>query len=301
MLLRNKISRWLCSLGALLVGAPLASAEPAMWVIKDDDSTIYLFGTMHVLRREMEWKTPKITEAVEESTQLWLEIADMQQQNMLQLALKHGYTSDGKLSQRLKPAQKQRLARALERYAFPMNLLEGMKPWYAAMTILQLPVFKAGYNPNYGVEPLLTMQARIERDSVIGLESAQEQLEMLDKLPASDQMALLDEAIRHAEEGSEQLDAMAKAWSEGNLAPIEADLVEMKQKAPALYRRLMVERNERWSQKIADLLDDAGVQMIAVGAAHFAGPDSVQAQLAKRGIKVERVSTSPAEQPPADP
>lgn len=259
-----------------------------MWVVKDEDSTIYLFGTMHVLRPETEWKTPKIMGALEESTQLWLELADLQPANMLQLALKHGYASKGRLSQRLKPAQKQRLERALAPYKFPMNLLEGMKPWYAAMTILQLPVFKAGYNPNYGVEPLLTVQARMERDSVIGLETAQEQLEMLDGLSAADQMALLDEAIRHAEEGTDQLDAMAKAWSEGNLALIEADLAEMKEKAPDLYRRLMMARNERWTQKIADLLDDTGVMMVAVGAAHFVGPDSVQAYLLKRGIKAER-------------
>jgi uncharacterized protein len=288
--MRTRSKRVLVStiVGGLLSVASLAQAEPAMWVIKDDDSTLYLLGTMHALRPGIEWKTPKITQALEESTQLWLEIADVQQQGMLQLTLKYGYTSERKLSQRLKKAQKERLARALEPYAFPMNLLEGMKPWYAAMTILQLPVFKAGYNPNHGVEPALTMQARIERDGVIGFETAQEQLEMLDKLPLADQMTLLDEAIRHAEEGTEQLERMAKAWSDGDLGPIEADLEEMKEKAPALYRRLMIERNVRWSGKIAELLDDAGVQMIAVGAAHFAGPDSVHAHLLKKGIKAER-------------
>ena len=259
-----------------------------MWVIKDDDSTLYLFGTMHILRPGIEWKTPKVTQALNESTQLWLEIADLQQQNMLQLLLEHGYDSERRLSRRLKPAQKERLGRALERYAFPMNLLERMKPWYAAMTVLQLPVYKAGYNPNYGVEPLLTVQARLEGDGVIGFETAREQLEMFDKLSAADQMSLLDEAIRHAEEGTEKLDRMAIAWSEGDLAPLETDLLEMKLKAPAAYRRLMSDRNLRWSQKIADLLDDSGVQMIAVGAAHLLGADGVQAQLMKKGIKAER-------------
>lgn len=263
-----------------------------MWVIKDDDSTIYLFGTFHILRPETQWKVEKITKAVADSTELWLEIADIDSSDptgTIELLSKYGSSPDKPLSTRLTPAQKERLSSAAALYTFPTELLEKMKPWSAAVTLIQLPIFKAGYNPNYGVEPILTVQARLEGDKVLGLETTEEQLQLLDSLSEADQLAFLDEAISEAEEGVERLDQLIKAWNDGDLAALEKDVVdEMKNEAPSVYRRLIVDRNVRWSEEIREMLEGAGVQVIAVGAGHLIGPDSVQAQLLKSGIKAER-------------
>jgi uncharacterized protein YbaP (TraB family) len=85
------------------------------------------------------------------------------------------------------------------------------------------------------------------------------------------------------------LDKLAKAWIDGDTDTItRLSVDEIKQEAPTVYQKLIVQRNIAWSEKIAVILKGSGVQQIAVGAAHLVGPDSVQAQLAKRGIKVER-------------
>jgi hypothetical protein len=98
-------------------------------------------------------------------------------------------------------------------------------------------------------------------------------------------MAVLDDL----EKGLDLLDELAKAWIGGDIATIERlGVDEMKKEAPAVYEKLIVQRNIAWSEKIAEMLKGSGVQQIAVGAAHLVGPESVQAQLAKRGIKVER-------------
>ena len=103
-----------------------------------------------------------------------------------------------------------------------------------------------------------------------------------------DQAAFLDQTLEDAAEGVALLDKMAKAWSEGDNEALEALFAdEMKKEAPDLYKKLIVDRNVRWSEQVEKILRGSGVHQIAVGAGHLVGPDSVQVQLAKRGIKAE--------------
>jgi uncharacterized protein YbaP (TraB family) len=62
---------------------------------------------------------------------------------------------------------------------------------------------------------------------------------------------------------------------------------EMKGASQAFYDALLTRRNAAWAEEIDDLLDGSGVAFIAVGSGHLVGPDSVQAQLAARGIRAE--------------
>jgi hypothetical protein len=276
------------ALFAILVFALPARGEPAMWIIKDKDSTIYLLGTIHILRPDTLWNVPKIKQALGESTELWMEIADLEGDTISLLA-KYGVDPKKQLSTRLKPEQMERLRQAAEQYTFPLELLEPMKPWYAALTFAMLPLAKAGYSVNAGVEMSLRLQARLEGDKIVGLETMEQQLQMMDGTPEKDQIAYLMETLEDVEEGLALLERLTKAWSEGHVDAVMEELTaEMKREAPALYRRMFTERNLRWSRQIAALLKRSGVQFIAVGAGHLGGPDSVQAQLAKRGIKAER-------------
>ena len=108
-------------------------------------------------------------------------------------------------------------------------------------------------------------------------------------MPEPEQITFLEETLDDAKKGIAQLDALARAWINGDNETIGQVLVnEFKKEAPAVYEKLLVQRNIAWSEKIAQILKGSGVQQIAVGAAHLAGPDSLQVQLAKRGIKAER-------------
>jgi len=280
---------WVCSLGALLIAAPLASAEPAMWVIRDHDSTVYLVGTVHALRPEMLWSSKKITQAVGESTELWLELADPDNAAAAApLMQKYGIDAGKPLSKKLNFDQKVKLAQVAEQYGLPIATLEPLKPWVVAVMLTVLQVQKAGYDPKAGVDHLLKAQAEKEGDKVQGLETMEEQLSFFADISDRDQVAFLDQALEDAEEGVALLDRMAKAWSEGDndtLAEIFA--AEMQKEAPELYKKLIVERNVRWSEQVEKILSGSGVHQVAVGAGHLVGPDRLQVQLAKRGIKAE--------------
>ena len=273
----------------LLCFVAVAKAEPSIWVVRDADSTIYLIGTIHILQPEMVWQARRITDAVKESTELWLEMAENDQAAAMALAPKYGFNSEGSLTQRLKPKLRTRLKKLAEGYGFPLAALDKMKPWMAAVTLTVLPLQKAGYNSDAGVETILRKQAESEGDQIAGFESMEEQFNLLDSIPEREQMALLEETIDDVEEGLALLEKMTKAWSDGDIKTLGALFIdEMKRDAPNLYEELIVKRNVRWSEKIAELAGRSGVQVVAVGAAHLLGPDSLQAQLARRGIKVER-------------
>ncbi|MEY2488486.1 MAG: uncharacterized protein QOC70_428 [Verrucomicrobiota bacterium] len=290
-------SRWQCARIWLLsaVAAPLllavpARAEPAMWVIRDKDSTIYLIGTVHLLRHETEWNAAKVKKAVTESSELWLEVANIDDQaSALPLITQYGMDPEKTLSSKLNSVQREKLAKVAATYGVPPESFEPMRPWMAALTFSILPFLKAGYDPNAGVDHLLKAQAEKEGDKIHGFETAEEQVRFLADLPESDQIAFLEQTIDDVEKGIAQLEKLAKAWMDGDNETIGKMLVnEFKKEAPALYQKLLVQRNIAWSEKIAEILKGSGVHQIAVGAAHLAGPDSLQVQLAKRGIKAER-------------
>ena len=292
-LLRQSIARVsLCcsALCAAVLVSGSAKAEPAMWVIRDADSTIYLIGTVHVLRPEMVWNAEKVTKAVGESTELWLELVDADDQAAaMALMQKYGFDAKKPLSKKLSPKQHAKLVEVAKQYGLPPASLEPMKPWVAAVMLTVLQVQKAGYDPKSGVEQILKAQAQKEGDKIRGLETLEQQMKFFADLPEPEQVAFLEQTLEYAAEGVEILDRLANAWSEGDVDAIgDVFIDEMKAEAPQLYEKLLVQRNIRWAEQVEEMLSGSGVQQIAVGAGHLAGPDSLQVQLEKRGIKVER-------------
>ena len=273
-----------------LAVAASAKAEPPMWVIRDKDSTIYLIGTVHLLRHETEWNAAKVTKAVAESSELWLEVANIDDQAAaLPLITQYGMDPERTLSSKLNAAQKAKLAKVATTYGIPAESLEQMRPWMVGLTFSVLPLMQAGFDPNAGVDHVLRAQAVKEGDKIYGFETAEQQIRFLADLPEAEQIAFLEETLTDAEKGVGQLEKLAKAWMDGDNETIGTVLVnEFKKASPGVYQKLVVQRNIAWCEKIAEILKGSGVQQVAVGAAHLAGPDSLQVQLAKRGIKAER-------------
>jgi uncharacterized protein YbaP (TraB family) len=278
---------FLSAIFAFIITAASAKAEPSMWVIRDKDSTIYLIGTMHALRHGSEWSSAKIKKAAAESTELWLEVADVDDGEMF--ALQYGMDLEKSLSTKLNQKQEERLGQVAATYGIPRGTLDPMKPWMVAMLITVVRLQKAGYDGNVGVDQILKAQAERQGEKIFGFETAEAQVRFFADLPEPEQIAFLEQTLDEAENGLTELEMLAKAWMDGDDNTITDILVnDFRKQYPALYTKLIVQRNIAWSEKIVEILRRSGVQEVAVGAAHLVGPDSVQAQLAKRGIRVER-------------
>jgi uncharacterized protein YbaP (TraB family) len=290
----NRNARRLCtgliSAMALAVAGP-ALAEPALWAIKDKDSTIYLFGTIHVLKPDTQWRSAKIDQALKNSADLTLEIVGADDPAVMQpLILKYGLDPAKPLSSKIGPEAFKHAAELAQGGGVPPQALEAMRPWLAAISLSMAPVIKAGYDPRSGVEQVLVKTAAESGKAKNALETPEQQIRFFADLPAKTEADFLRATLEDADEGVRKIDKMVAAWAAGDVAELEKEFVtEMKGDYPELYELLLVKRNQDWANQLKTKLAGSGVSFVAVGSGHLVGPESVQAQLAKLGIKAERV------------
>lgn len=264
---------------------------PALWVVKDADSTLYLFGSIHVLRPTTGWASPRVNAAFDSASDIWFEISNPDDQAaIIPLIQQHGLSPQTPLSSRLTPEEVAELDEAAKAIGASAAQMDIMKPWLAALSLSVAPLVKAGYDPKSGVEMALKARAEAAGKPIHGFETLDKQIGMLANLPDDTQLAFLRETLKNYDEATTMLDTMVSAWAQGDVATLDRVAVqEMKSDSPELYKVLLVERNTDWANQIQTMLQGSGTSFIAVGAAHLAGEDSVQAILKSRGVTVEAV------------
>lgn len=265
-------------------------ATPALWKVADEDTTIYLFGTVHALPDGIEWYHGPIADALGTSDILVTEIemtpesmAATQNLVMTKGVLPEGETLRGMLSDEQRAAYEAALARV----ELPPAAFDRFEPWYGAMMLTMLPLLKQGYTTDAGVEAVLETKAskELERGA---LETVEEQLSIFDNLPPETQIAFLMETVDAVDEIKAMLDAMVAEWAEGDADEL-ARLMNEGMTDPVLAERLLYARNANWAKWIDERLDAPGTVFVAVGAGHLAGEQSVQDKLAELGIETARV------------
>lgn len=264
---------------------------PALWVIKDADSTLYLFGSVHVLRPTTGWASPRVNAAFDSASDIWFEITNPEDQAaMMPLIQQYGLSPQTPLSSRLTPEEVAQLDVAAKTIGASAAQLDSLKPWLAALSLSVAPLVKAGYDPQSGVELALKARAQAAGKRLHGFETLEKQVGMLATLPDDVQLEFLRETLKDFDEAVEMLDSMVEAWAKGDVQALDRIVVEeMKTDAPELYKVLLVDRNTDWANQIQTLLQGSGTAFIAVGAAHLTGDDSVQSILQSRGVAVETV------------
>jgi uncharacterized protein YbaP (TraB family) len=284
---------------ALLLGAcaaapaPVTVAEPpapgpALWKVADDDTTIYLFGTIHVLPKDLDWYQPHIAQALESSDELVTEIAsgDAGAMNDL-LAAKAMLPSGEKLRDLMDEKQRMAFEEAMVSLGLPIESMDGYKPWYAGVVLSLTPLYLAGYNSEHGVEE--NLQERVSPDATRRtLETVEYQFELFDSIPRDVQLAYLSEIVAAVPSINDEIDKIITTWLAGD-APALAGLMNAEETDPMLYKRFITDRNANWAVWIDRRLEQPGTVFIAVGAGHLAGQGSVQDKLKALGISSARV------------
>lgn len=286
------LQRFCLALAFALIASTPVLADPALWVAKSPTATVYLFGTVHVLPKDAKWHYPALDEALAASGKLYVEEDDDSPLTMQMLVLEYGMDLQHPLSDKLDPGDQSRLAAAAEAagVAGGAATLNAMRPWLAALTIAVAPIVKAGYDPKSGADKQLERAFTAAGKPVGAFETAEQQIRFLANLSPSLQLDLLHNALDDFAKGPAEIDALIRDWQAGDVAAI-AEVVNggMREHYSELYDVLLVNRNRDWAKQVAALLEQHGTVFVAVGTGHLAGPDSVQAQLAKLGIEAERV------------
>ena len=275
---------------AAMAAEPAAARGPALWVVKDADSTIYLFGTVHVLRPSTQWESSQVTAAFNSASDIWFEISNPDDvAAIVPLIQQYGVSPATPLSSQLTPEEFQQLDAAAKVLGVTGAQMDIFRPWYVGLTLSLAPLKKAGYDPASGVELTLKTRAEAAGKPIHGFETIEKQVLILANLPQDIQLEFLRSTLKDYDEATTELDAMVDAWSSGDVARLDrVTNRDMKAEAPDIYKALLTDRNAGFADQIQTLLAGSGTAFVAVGAAHLAGDDSVQAMLEARGIAVER-------------
>ena len=269
---------------------PATGDGPALWSISDADSTIYLFGTVHVLRPSTPWGSAKVDAAFDASDNVIFEISNPDDQAAIApLIQRHGISPDRPLSSLLTPEELADLDTAARSIGATAAQMDPMRPWLVALSLSVAPLVKAGYDPRSGVELILKHRAEDAGKPVTGLETIDRQVEILAGLSEETQLAFLRSTLHDFDDATTELDALVAAWAAGDVDAINRiGVVQMKAESGEVYDALLTRRNLEWADQIQALLAGSGTTFIAVGSAHLAGDDSVQSILDARGVTVIR-------------
>ncbi|WP_336297152.1 TraB/GumN family protein [Sphingomonas sp. 7/4-4] len=266
-------------------------ADPALWVVKDADTTIYLFGTVHVLKPGLSWFDEAVKAAFDKSDELVLEMLEPDTATMQGLIMKTALNPAGPtLTEKLPADKREAYAKAMTDVGVPAAALDRFDPWFAAVTLSLAGLPKLGYDPESGAERTLTTAAKAANKRIVGLETAEQQLGYFDNLPEPLQVKFLVSTVDDYPKMAAELDKMIASWSAGDPETLGKTMNEELADTPELAKVLLADRNARWADWIEARLQKPGTVFVAVGAGHLAGAESVQVQLAKHKLTATRVA-----------
>jgi uncharacterized protein len=270
------------------VPAPML-AKPALWKIADSDTTIYLFGTIHLLPAGIEWYDGPVATAFEQSKELVTEIPATSEGQTMNLTLKYGMLPAGQtLREQMTADERTKYEGAMTGLGLPPAAFDRFKPWFAALALAILPLQKAGYSMENGIENQLDKRNKALGRPRTGLETLEFQLGIFDGFSPGVQKTYLFSVIDAIPTITTDIDKMVQSWAKGDVEGLAA-LMNDSTEDPALYEALLSKRNKNWVVWLDKRMDQPGMVFVAVGAGHLGGKDSVQDLLAQEGIKVTRV------------
>lgn len=263
--------------------------HPALWKVADGDTTIYLFGTIHLLPQGLDWFKGPLADAFAAADELVTEIPEIDEATSQAVLMKHAILPNGQ-SLRAGMSAKERASfeRTLAEFGLPADAFDRFRPWYAAVVLTTLPLQRKGYSLASGVEADLTRRAKDLGRPRTGLETLDYQLGLFAAFPPKVQRKYLFDVIGALPDLEKDVALLVEAWRIGNAARL-AELMNAEQDDPVMVLALLTNRNKAWARWIEARLTRPGTVFMAVGAGHLGGKGSVQDQLLRLGIRVERV------------
>ncbi|MPT48414.1 MAG: TraB/GumN family protein [Sphingobium sp.] len=269
--------------------APHATS-PALWVVKDADTTIYLFGTVHLLKPGMNWFEGDVKNAFDRSDELVLEVVEPDESEMGTIVTRLALNPNGPtITSRLSGKDKEAYLKALADYNLPPASMDYLDPWMVAVTLSITPLAKLGYDQNLGVEKQLSEAATKAKKPISGLETVEQQLGYFDSLPEDAQLHYLNVTVAELPQVEKEFNQLLAHWAAGKPDELAKQMNASLEATPELAKALLYNRNANWTGWIEKRLAKPGTVFLAVGAGHLAGKDSVIDMLGQHKLKVTRV------------
>ncbi len=289
-------------LGLLLAQAPgLAQAQPAtpaatrhcLWQVQGRSNTVHLLGSIHFLKKEFYPLAPPIEDAYKQAQVVVFE-ADLDQlqspQIQMQLMAKGRYPGGETLQQHLSKETYARLQSYLAERLGPGAgaAFDQFRPWMVAVTLMALELQKLGFDPEQGVDQYFQAKAKRDHKTIVGLETVEFQLSLFTGLSQEEGEQMLKETLDEISTFKKIMAEITEAWKTGDTAKIDTLIMDAMRGYPEVYKKLVVDRNRQWTDKIEKLLAEGKPVFVVVGAGHLVGKDSVVSMLGKKGLEVRQ-------------
>ena len=284
-----------------LCTSTLVSASPAaqttgagkhfLWTVRSDANVLYLAGSVHALSADA-YPLPAVFEKAFEASGTLVEeldLADATSVSAMPMLLAKGVYSDGRTLEGA--VSKETAAMAAQHFkqtGLPLEMLSRMKPWMVMLMLTALQLQKAGLDASLGVDKYFYDKAVAAKKPVIGLETAEFQIDRFDKMPNAVQEQMLRSSLMELDKQASELKSMIVAWQRGDTATLEKNVRTSFAAYPAAYESLIAERNRNWIPQLQTCLSRPRPCFVVVGAAHMVGPDGLLALLQQKGYRVEQ-------------
>lgn len=266
--------------------------NPAIWLLQDEDTKIYMFGTVHMLPPGFKWRSPALDAVAKEADELVVETYDAPGEEQFDEQLFDAFMlpKAQPILARVPKEHRAALKRQIAATDFPIEGFGMMRTWAAAVMLGIMQDLK-GWGVDSpddapGVEDALEAEFRTAGKPILSIEKAEDALAHLNKLTEAEQVELLVEAANPKPEPETEDGAENHHWARGNLEKLDAWM--WKDFPKPLYGGLVVKRNAAWTEWLAERMKKPGTMLLAVGAGHLTGPDSVQKMLQAKGLRAER-------------
>jgi uncharacterized protein YbaP (TraB family) len=282
----SRLGPALCAL-LLCVTARADGALHSLWELHGKHNTVYLLGSIHVLRQSDYPLAPAVLDAYSNVKAVLMEVnleeitsAQVQAEMLTSAILPEGKTLPDVLGRE----RYERADALAHEVGVELSLFDQFAPWFAAEAISQLQLTQLGFQPEAGVEMYFMERARNDGKSVAGLETVHDQISLFQNMPLDTQAEYLVSSLEQAHDLPQEVDSMVHAWQRGDMQWFENQLQSELGRDPRLYQSVLGARNRKWVPKIEALLNDDKNYLVIVGTGHLAGPGSVIDLLKKDGI-----------------
>jgi uncharacterized protein YbaP (TraB family) len=283
--------RILRALAAVLFAgiATAASAAPPLWEVSDADSRIWLFGSVHVLPKDLNWHTPALGQIVAKATKVYFEadVGIAGQIAVTMKALAGGFKATQDWFDQLTWFQQMEVMQAARTLGVPIAQVKGFDPWLSESILDEKSMEKLGYHSALGVDTLL--QAVLPKEKKAYFETINGQLELFAAQPMAGQISRLIGSLEHFDGLSDSLKTMVDTWSAGDVEALAKAISDDPTAGESFAQVMILDRNKAWLPTIEGLLKSNEQDLIVVGSGHLAGNGSVVDLLAKDGFTVKRI------------
>lgn len=287
---------------AIGYGALAPAPVPLLWRVSGEHGALYLLGSFHFLTPADYPLSEDVARVVSGTGEVVFELApeELNSPTLGLQMMEAGLRNDGSKLDDDIPAQTATALRAwADRNAAQLHGAGGASnlqlfdPWFVSLLVTTTELGRFGLDAKLGMDAQLARQALGAGTPTAGLESAQQQIQLLDGMGRLEQTQMLEEALEQAGAGPESIQALHDTWRAGDADALWQEMgVDMQARFPALYARINTERNDAWLPKLEQMLQQQGDILVVVGALHLVGPDGVVEKLAAKGYTVERVCSA---------